>query len=332
MPDRPGQSRLTRCRTGCMRCRVRRRKCDEGKPRCRNCIDRNFQCQYGPQLTFLSKNAHTIQASQVAPPSAGYEAIRFINEEPQKDTTETEAGADDNEMDDTFSHTDLPSQSQEATDSNPRSHAPRNEDVPSWSEKPVSHIAHEQPSTAVFSDKDESAVAGLLALGTSMNEPDLGIAGFAVSSPKGVPLMSSAMSSHLSYSRLAFSPQPMHPPRSIRDELSPTEIQALLRHYRYEVASWVRPRTARITDFHSAAMSPLWHAQRVCSISLHNDRRECWDPCLLASFFVAARRMTHESQQQEVLRGFNRIRTVTGWNTHDSLQGLRAEWGLLDET
>jgi hypothetical protein len=93
-----------------------------------------------------------------------------------------------------------------------------------------------------------------------------------------------------------------------------------------------KPRTARITVFHSAAMSPLWHAQRVCSIALHNDRRECWDPCLMASFFVAARRMTHESQQQEVLRGYDRIRTVTGWNAHDSVQGLRAEWGLLDET
>jgi hypothetical protein len=93
-----------------------------------------------------------------------------------------------------------------------------------------------------------------------------------------------------------------------------------------------KPRTARITEFYSAAMSPLWHAQRVCSIALHNDRRECWDPCLLASFVVAARRMTHESQQHEVLRGFDRIRTVTGWNAHDSVQGLRAEWGLLEET
>ncbi|KAJ5503733.1 hypothetical protein N7463_006607 [Penicillium fimorum] len=68
-----------------------------------------------------------------------------------------------------------------------------------------------------------------------------------------------------------------------------------------------RPRTARI-DLQSVAMSPLWHAQRICSIALHNDRRECWDPCLLASFLLAARRMTHESQQREVVRGFDRIR------------------------
>lgn len=90
--NRQKQTRLTRCRTGCMRCRVRRRKCmffwicarfkangnsgDEGKPRCRNCIDRNFQCQYGPQLTFLAKNAHTVQALEVQTQSASYDAIQ----------------------------------------------------------------------------------------------------------------------------------------------------------------------------------------------------------------------------------------------------------------
>lgn len=142
-------------------------------------------------------------------------------------------------MDETSSHVDLPSHLQEIADSNPLSHPPRNEDVPSWSEEPVSHTAKEQPSTTVLSDKDESAVAGLLALGTSMNEPDLGMADFTVSSPKGVTLTGSTMPSHLSHNRPAFSPRPMHPPKSTADELSPPEIQELLRHYRYEVASWV---------------------------------------------------------------------------------------------
>jgi hypothetical protein len=93
-----------------------------------------------------------------------------------------------------------------------------------------------------------------------------------------------------------------------------------------------RPRTARIADFRSVAMSPLWHTQRICSIAIHNDRRECWDPCLLASFALAARRMTHESQQHEVVRGLERIHTVTGWNVKNCLHSLRVEWCLLDET
>lgn len=87
-----------------------------------------------------------------------------------------------------------------------------------------------------------------------------------------------------------------------------------------------RPRTAPMTGFNHVAMSPLRHAQRICSIALNNERRECWDPCLLASFLVAARRMTHESQQHEILRGFERIRNVTGWDISGLLQGLRAEW------
>lgn len=91
-----------------------------------------------------------------------------------------------------------------------------------------------------------------------------------------------------------------------------------------------RPRTARIAEYHSATMSPLWHAQRICSIALNNERQECWDPCLLASFLTAARRMTHESQQQEILHGFKCIRRVTGWEVGDLLQGLQTEWGFVE--
>ncbi|KAJ5717607.1 hypothetical protein N7488_003253 [Penicillium malachiteum] len=91
-----------------------------------------------------------------------------------------------------------------------------------------------------------------------------------------------------------------------------------------------RPRTARTSEFRSARMSPLWHAQRICSIALNNDRRECWDPCLLASFLAAARRMTHEVQQQEILLGFHRIRGITGWDVGGLLHDLQEEWGLLE--
>lgn len=91
-----------------------------------------------------------------------------------------------------------------------------------------------------------------------------------------------------------------------------------------------RPRTAPMADFNYATMSSLWHARRICSIALNNERRECWDPCLVASFLMAARRMTHESQQQEIVRGFERIRKVTGWDASGLLQDLRAEWEVPD--
>ncbi|CAG8194804.1 unnamed protein product [Penicillium nalgiovense] len=574
---RQRETRLTRCRTGCMRCRVRRRKCDEGKPQCRNCIDRNFQCQYGPQLTFLTKNARTIQASDTETPSASYEAIRFVTEETAntKDFNRTE----DHPLDETFSRSDTTPQPQQA-DPITLSDA-RDEDVPSWSE-PAPHAVAEQNYT-ILNDNDESAVAGLLALG--MNGPDLGLSDLVVPSPARATLKTPTIPSNFSH-QLTFSPQSIQqPPESNLETLSPTETQALLRHYRYEVASWLdicdlgqsfgiqglqlamvsspiwnsildvsetsfrqlhphkppedrsktflrhidsdmqvdvtrvallkvidqvkycisditttwnperqcdldlmgalsshavgrdinsaiywlffrldlatalatdsdmrmqvapsfpyltpvdlvadpfemvffyayrplwlcgraiqfvhneevspdrppfhiwiqlveelqqwyrerprefepmleiemddqlagpersfpvilfangaslfgnqlyhtamlillhnRPRTARIADFRSVAMSPLWHTQRICSIALHNDRRECWDPCLLASFLLAARRMTHESQQHEVVCGLECIHTVTGWNVKKCLHSLRVEWCLLDET
>ncbi|TQN67462.1 hypothetical protein CSHISOI_07973 [Colletotrichum shisoi] len=43
---------------------------DEGKPQCQRCIDGNFECQYGPRLTFLNKNALTVSPSPKAADAA----------------------------------------------------------------------------------------------------------------------------------------------------------------------------------------------------------------------------------------------------------------------
>ncbi|KAL3482531.1 hypothetical protein BJX99DRAFT_252781 [Aspergillus californicus] len=89
-------TKFKRCRTGCLRCRKRRRKCDERKPRCQNCIDKNFDCNYGMQVTFLSKNSITVTAEELKKEMNGaqahsqpggngakrYDRIQFINEDP----------------------------------------------------------------------------------------------------------------------------------------------------------------------------------------------------------------------------------------------------------
>ncbi|GLB04007.1 hypothetical protein AtubIFM57258_009723 [Aspergillus tubingensis] len=90
-----------------------------------------------------------------------------------------------------------------------------------------------------------------------------------------------------------------------------------------------KPRTA-LLGLQSITLSPLWHSQRICGIALNNDRRESWDPCLIASFLVAARRMTHESQQQEILEGFERVRNITGLNMDGYLTQLQEDWSFLD--
>lgn len=91
-----------------------------------------------------------------------------------------------------------------------------------------------------------------------------------------------------------------------------------------------RPRTIPLGKLHSLPLSPLWHAQRICGIAINNDLRECWDPCLLASFLAAARHMTHESQQGEILQAYYRIRNITGWDIGEHLTELREYWTFLE--
>ncbi|KAF6829714.1 C6 zinc finger domain-containing protein [Colletotrichum plurivorum] len=53
---------------------------DESKPRCQRCIDGNFECQYGPRLTFLNKNALTVSPSPRATEAATpkYSRLQFV--------------------------------------------------------------------------------------------------------------------------------------------------------------------------------------------------------------------------------------------------------------
>lgn len=64
--------RRRRVRTGCLTCRGRRRKCDEGKPTCQNCRDRKLTCRYGVKHTFVhcwseSQQCHPRQEDAVSP-------------------------------------------------------------------------------------------------------------------------------------------------------------------------------------------------------------------------------------------------------------------------
>lgn len=99
----------------------------------------------------------------------------------------------------------------------------------------------------MFNDNDESAVAGLLALGTSTNDamtPGVTFSDFAISPLAKEPSASQALtpSKHVSVDLSAtFSPGQIAnaatPSSNIA--ISSTQTLELLRHYRYEVAPWV---------------------------------------------------------------------------------------------
>lgn len=90
-----------------------------------------------------------------------------------------------------------------------------------------------------------------------------------------------------------------------------------------------KPRTAQLEQRRTPYLSQLWHAQRICSIAISNNRCECWDPCLVASFYLAARRMTHESQQRAVLHGFENIGTL-GWLVNSFINQLKQDWNASE--
>ncbi|KAM0328752.1 hypothetical protein ACHAQA_005165 [Verticillium albo-atrum] len=90
-----------------------------------------------------------------------------------------------------------------------------------------------------------------------------------------------------------------------------------------------RPRTLAAGPRKAPAMSPLWHAQRVCGIAVNNDRRDSWDLCLVASLYRAAQRMTYEPQQLAILGCFEKIKAVTGWDVNSFVEKVREDWGLV---
>lgn len=127
-------------------------------------------------------------------------------------------------------------------------------ELPLWPSDELTSHSTSQPTTTSLTDNDESAIAGLLALGTSTNDmmgADLSMSEFAISPPAArqgpfddqamIPSTDRDFSAFLSPAQLSHSSQPSL-------EVSPTETLELLRHYRYEVAPWVSALVNRKGD------------------------------------------------------------------------------------
>ena len=115
-----------------------------------------------------------------------------------------------------------------------------------------------------------------------------------------------------------------------------TNAAAVWTHMMYHVSMMVlithKPASISLRSEHAAIkidrshFSGLWHARRVCGIAISSDPR-CWDPCMLAAFYLAARRMTQISQQKELEMCLGRVR-VAGWRNEGLATRLREEWCL----
>ena len=69
-------SKPKRVRTGCLTCRERHLKCDEGLPTCLNCRKSNRACKRGVRLNFIDTK---VEDTQIIPPSADW-SVNFQDE------------------------------------------------------------------------------------------------------------------------------------------------------------------------------------------------------------------------------------------------------------
>jgi hypothetical protein len=61
-----------RVRTGCLTCRERHLKCDEGLPNCQNCRKSSRQCKRGVRLNFIDT---TVKSPPMIPPTADWAGL-----------------------------------------------------------------------------------------------------------------------------------------------------------------------------------------------------------------------------------------------------------------
>lgn len=72
--------------------------------------------------------------------------------------------------------------------------------------------------------------------------------------------------------------------------------------------------------------SQLWHARRICGISLTNPHRGCLNNAI-QPLWVAGKLLSHRSEHVIVVRLIERIEAMTGWGTTWRIKDLREAWG-----
>ncbi|UPX12063.1 uncharacterized protein EKO05_0002639 [Ascochyta rabiei] len=153
--ESPVNARPKRSRTGCLTCRNRRRKCDERKPICQNCMSKGLECRYAAAFQILGKHNFTPEVKT----DVKYAIVRFAGDNSDdgkapasKKTCQPVTTTDDQhcrlstQTDSTTTH------SQAATD-------------------PFDTTKHTVSSHSPSPNSYEFAVHGLLALGSTFEEP-----------------------------------------------------------------------------------------------------------------------------------------------------------------
>ncbi|KAL1864914.1 hypothetical protein VTK73DRAFT_5600 [Phialemonium thermophilum] len=72
--------------------------------------------------------------------------------------------------------------------------------------------------------------------------------------------------------------------------------------------------------------SPVWHAKRICGISLTNPHEGCLNNAI-QPLWVAGKLLSHRSEHALLVELIHRIEETTGWGTSWRIADLEAAWG-----
>ncbi|KAH6853135.1 Dak1 domain-containing protein [Chaetomium sp. MPI-CAGE-AT-0009] len=74
----------------------------------------------------------------------------------------------------------------------------------------------------------------------------------------------------------------------------------------------------------------LWHARRICAISISNTHHGSWTNSI-QPLWIAGQVMSHHAEHRAILETYERIEKETGWGANWRAEDLKSHWGQLDE-
>lgn len=85
-----------------------------------------------------------------------------------------------------------------------------------------------------------------------------------------------------------------------------------------------KPRAHKIV-FLEHVRSPVWHAKRICAISLHNEHHGSWNNAL-QPLWIAGQLLSSKEEHEIVLNLLHKIESTTGWQLGFRARDLEAYW------
>ena len=132
--------------------------------------------------------------------------------------------------------------------------------------------------------------------------------------PELLPIMTLSSSDESPFPTIIFS----NPAAISGNQMFHTASVLMLQNQPYDLRLPTKPR------------SILWHARRICGISISNDHHGAWTNAL-QPLWVAGRCMSHPAEHRAIVTVLEKIERESGWSTKWRQDDLEAYWGDLGD-